>query len=143
MPEETAAALEGGWLHSGDLATVDESGFIYIVDRKKDMIISGGFNVYSREIEDVIAEVPAVSAVAVIGVPDEKWGEAVKAVVVARPGETIDAGQLIDAVRLRKGAHQAPKSIEVVSAMPLTAVGKIDKKALREKFWAGHERSVH
>jgi fatty-acyl-CoA synthase len=143
MPEETAQALSGDWLHTGDLALRDERGFVYIVDRKKDMIVTGGFNVYSREIEDVIAQAPGVSAVAVIGVPDDRWGEAVKAVVVARPGETIDPHALIAMVKSRKGAHQAPKSVDVVERLPLTPVGKIDKKALREPYWAGHERRVH
>ncbi|ABQ68269.1 AMP-dependent synthetase and ligase [Rhizorhabdus wittichii RW1] len=143
MPEETAQALKDGWLHSGDLATVDADGFVYIVDRKKEMIITGGFNVYSREIEDVIAELPEISAVAVIGVPDDKWGEAVKAVVVARPGEQVDPARLIELVRARKGAHQAPKTVDIVDRMPLTAVGKIDKKALRGRFWADQERMVH
>ena len=143
MPEQTEEAFSGGWLHTGDLAMKDDRGFLYIVDRKKDMIITGGFNVYSREIEDVIAQAPGVSAVAVIGVPDEKWGEAVKAVVVARPGSTLDPQSLIDLVRDKKGAHQAPKSVDVVERLPHTAVGKIDKKALRGTYWSGQERKVH
>jgi fatty-acyl-CoA synthase len=143
MPEQTAEAFSGGWLHTGDLAVKDDRGFIYIVDRKKDMIISGGFNVYSREIEDVIAQAPGVSAVAVIGVPDDKWGEAVKAVVAARPGETIDPQGLIDLVRRRKGPHQTPKTIDVIERLPMTAVGKVDKQALRSRYWAGQQRKVH
>ncbi|MEA5456303.1 AMP-binding protein [Sinomonas sp. JGH33] len=142
-PQETAEALRGDWLHTGDLALEDDRGFFHIVERKKDMIISGGFNVYSREIEDVIAEDPAVAAVAVIGVPDERWGEAVTAVVVPRPGATIDATLMIEAVKRRKGGHQAPKSVEIVDQLPLTAVGKVDKKRLRERYWAGSERKVH
>jgi fatty-acyl-CoA synthase len=143
MPEQTAEALRGDWLHTGDLACRDGNGFFYIIDRKKDMIVSGGFNVYSREIEEVIAQAPAVSAVAVIGVPDEKWGEAVKAVVVARPGESIDPQSLMDLVRSKKGPHQTPKSMDVVERLPLTSVGKIDKKALREPYWAGRSRRVN
>jgi fatty-acyl-CoA synthase len=143
MPEQTAEALRGDWLHTGDLACRDGNGFFYIIDRKKDMIVSGGFNVYSREIEEVIAQAPAVSAVAVIGVPDEKWGEAVKAVVVARPGESIDPQSLMDLVRSKKGPHQTPKSVDVVERLPLTSVGKIDKKALREPYWAGRSRRVN
>lgn len=142
-PEETAAALRGGWLHTGDLAVQDERGFFHIVERKKDMIISGGFNVYSREIEDVIAEDPAVAAVAVIGVPHERWGEAVTAVVVPRPGATVDSAAVIEEVRLRKGKHQAPKSVEVVAELPVTAIGKVDKKKLREHYWDGATRQVH
>lgn len=143
MPEQTAETLSGGWLHTGDLAIKDEGGFVYIVDRKKDMIVTGGFNVYSREIEDVISQAPAVSAVAVIGVPDDQWGEAVKAVVVARPGETIDSSALIEMVKNRKGSHQAPKTIDVVERLPQTSVGKIDKKALRELYWVGRDRRVN
>jgi fatty-acyl-CoA synthase len=143
MPDQTAEALRGGWLHTGDLAVRDEGGFVYIVDRKKDMIVTGGFNVYSREIEDVIAQSPVVSAVAVIGVPDDRWGEAVKAVVVARPGATVDPQSLIELVKRRKGAHQAPKSVDVVERLPLTSVGKIDKKLLREHYWAGLTRRVN
>jgi fatty-acyl-CoA synthase len=143
MPRESAEALSGDWLHTGDLATCDEGGFIYIVDRKKDMIVTGGFNVYSREIEDVIAEVPGVSAVAVIGVPDDKWGEAVKAVVVPRPGEAIDSLAVIEAVKAKKGPHQAPKSVDIVERLPVTSIGKIDKKALRESYWGARQRRVN
>jgi len=106
------------------------------------MIISGGFNVYPREVEDVLATHPAVAAVAVIGVPDEKWGEAVKAVVVLRAGVRVEAGELIDLVRAKKGAVQAPKSVDFVEALPLTAVGKPDKKALRAPYWSGAGRAV-
>jgi fatty-acyl-CoA synthase len=142
QPEQTAEALSGEWLHTGDLAMKDDQGFLYIVDRKKDMIITGGFNVYPKEIEDVISSLPGVSAVAVIGVPDERWGEAVKAVVVARPGQALDGANIIQAVRARKGAHQTPKSVEIVESLPLTAVGKIDKKALRAPHWSGRGREV-
>ena len=120
-----------------------DAGFFHIVDRKKDMVISGGFNVYPREIEDVLADDPSVSMVAVIGVPDPKWGEAVKAFVVPRPGATPDTDALIASVRPRKGPHYAPKSIEVVDQLPLTKVGKIDKKALRATYWADLERAVN
>ncbi|RYE43136.1 MAG: acyl-CoA synthetase [Hyphomicrobiales bacterium] len=143
LPDEAAKALAGGWLHTGDLATQDEDGFVYIVERAKDMIITGGFNVYSREIEDVISRDPSVSSVAVIGVPDRKWGEAVTAIVVPRPGSSIDTEHLVNLVREKKGSHQAPKSIEVVDQLPVTAVGKIDKKSLRSKYWDGHDRLVN
>jgi fatty-acyl-CoA synthase len=142
-PDETEAALRNGWLHTGDLAVQDDRGFFHIVERKKDMIISGGFNVYSREIEDVIAEDPSVAAVAVIGVPHERWGEAVTAVVVPRPGAAVDGPALIEKVRQRKGKHQAPKSVEVVAELPVTAIGKIDKKKLRGRYWDGATRLVH
>ncbi|WP_246263657.1 AMP-binding protein [Caulobacter soli] len=143
MPDETAEALSGDWLHTGDLAMRDDRGFLYIVDRKKDMIVTGGFNVYPKEIEDVIATLPEVSMVAVIGVPDDKWGEAVKAVVVARPGARVDAQAIIDIVRQRKGAHQTPKSVEVVESLPVTSVGKVDKKVIRAAYWDGRERMVN
>ena len=142
-PAETAEVLRNGWLRTGDMAYRSDAGFFHIVDRKKDMVISGGFNVYPREIEDVLADDPSVSAVAVIGVPDPKWGEAVKAFVVPRPGATPDTDALIASVRARKGPHHAPKSIEVVDQLPLTKVGKIDKKVLRATYWADLESAVH
>jgi len=141
--EETADALRGGWLHTGDMAYRDGGGYFHIVDRKKDMVVSGGFNIYPSEIENVLTEDPRVATAAVIGVPDPKWGEAVKAFVTARPGHTVDVDALIASVKSRKGSHCAPKSIEVVDALPLTAVGKIDKKALRATYWKGFERAVN
>lgn len=142
-PAETAEVLRNGWLRTGDMAYRSDAGFFHIVDRKKDMVISGGFNVYPREIEDVLADDPSVSMAAVIGVPDPKWGEAVKAFVVPRPGATPDPDALMASVKQRKGPHYAPKSIEVVDQLPLTKVGKIDKKALRATYWAGLERAVN
>jgi fatty-acyl-CoA synthase len=133
-PELTAEVFRNGWLHTGDVAIRDPDGFLRIVDRTKDMIVSGGFNIYPREIEDVIAEHPAVSQVAVIGVPHPKWGEAVKALVVARAGQTPNVEELIAMVATRKGAFQAPKLVELIDAIPQTALGKPDKKALRAKF---------
>jgi fatty-acyl-CoA synthase len=135
-PELTAEALRGGWLHTGDVAVRDAGGFLRIVDRTKDMIVSGGFNIYPREIEDIISEHPAVSRVAVIGVPHPKWGEAVKALVVTRSGVTASADELIALVAERKGSFQAPKFVEFIDAIPQTPLGKPDKKALRAKF--GH-----
>jgi fatty-acyl-CoA synthase len=142
-PDETEKALEGGWLHTGDVARQDVDGFLTIVDRKKDMIISGGFNVYPREIEDVIATHSSVAAVAVVGVPDEKWGEAVKAVVVLRDGATVDIHELIAFVKERKGSHHAPKSVDIVDSLPLSPLGKPDKKSLRERYWGAADRRVH
>ncbi len=133
-PEETRRALRHGWLYTGDLARRDADGYYYIVGRSKDMIISGGFNVYPAEIEDVLTAHPAVSAAAVIGVPDPKWGEAVLAVVVLRPGAGPDAASIIAAVREAKGAVYAPKRVEFVDALPVTALGKPDKKTLRARF---------
>jgi fatty-acyl-CoA synthase len=142
-PEMTGDTLRGGWLHTGDMATKDHDGYLTIVDRRKDMIVSGGFNVFPREVEDVLSTHPAISMAAVVGVPDDKWGEAVKAVVVAKPGASVDEQELIALVRERKGPVYAPKSVEFVDAIPLTAVGKADKKVLRAKYWSGQDRLVH
>lgn len=141
-PEETAKAFEGGWLHTGDMARRDKDGFYYIVDRVKDMIVSGGFNVFPREVEDELAAHPAVAAAAVIGVPDDTWGESVKAVVVLRAGASASAAELIAHVRERKGPVQAPKSIDFVEALPVTSLGKPDKKALRAPYWKGATRNI-
>ena len=149
LPDETAATFRDGWLHTGDIAREDEDGFWYIVDRTKDMIVTGGFNVFPREVEDVIAEHPAVAQVGVIGVPDEKWGEAVTAVVVLRPGETGDEAALARvteeiqaSVKEHKGSVQSPKQVVFRDELPLTPLGKPDKKALRSEFWQGRERAV-
>ena len=141
-PEQTAETLKNGWLHTGDIARTDERGYLFILDRKKDMIVSGGFNVFPREIEDVLAAHPDVAVVAVIGVPDDKWGEAVTAVIVPKPGAQPREQELIDLVRQRKGATHAPKQVKFVSALPMTGVGKVDKKVLRAKFWEGRDRMV-
>ena len=145
MPEQTAEAFAGGWLHTGDVGQLDEEGFLYIIDRTKDMIVTGGFNVFPREVEDVLATHPAVGQVAVVGVPDEQWGEAVKAVIVLRPGtepgpELVQALQAL--VKQAKGSVQSPKSVDFVDAIPVTPVGKPDKKALRARYWQGSERAV-
>ena len=144
QPDETAETFRDGWLHTGDVAREDEDGFWFIVDRTKDMIVTGGFNVFPREVEDVVAEHPAVAQVGVIGTPDEKWGEAVTAIVVLRDGaeltDEVDRGDQA-AVKERKGAVQSPKQVIVTDALPLTGLGKPDKKALRAQYWTG-ERSV-
>jgi fatty-acyl-CoA synthase len=141
--EETAEALRGGWLRTGDLGVRDDEGFLHLVDRKKDMIVTGGFNVYPKEIEDVLTGHDSVRAAAVIGLPDDRWGESVTAFVVPRPGAAVDVAALTALVKERKGAHQAPKRVEVVPELPTTGVGKIDKKALRAAHWAGEDRRVH
>lgn len=145
MPEQTAEAFEGGWLHTGDVGKLDEDGFLYIVDRTKDMIVTGGFNVFPREVEDVLTGHDAVAQVVVIGVPDEQWGEAVKAVVVLKPGvegsdELVTDMQAL--VKDAKGSVQSPKSIDFVEAIPLTPVGKPDKKTVRAQYWEGTDRGV-
>jgi fatty-acyl-CoA synthase len=141
-PEETAKTFEHGWLHTGDVAKRDAQGFLTIVDRVKDMVISGGFNIFTREVEDCLSSHPAVAACAVIGVPHPRWGEAVAAFVVVRPGCSVDGDELITLVKDKKGSVQAPKTVEFVPALPLTAVGKVDKKVLRARHWDGAERSV-
>ncbi|MBP6900680.1 MAG: AMP-binding protein [Burkholderiaceae bacterium] len=142
-PEETAKAFRHGWLYTGDLARRDEHGFLYIVDRSKDMIISGGFNVYPREVEDALGLHPAVAAAAVVGVPDDKWGEAVRALVVLRAGHQATAEELMALVREKKGAVHAPKAIDFVDSLPVTGLGKLDKKAIRARYWQGQQRGVH
>lgn len=141
-PETTAETLKNGWLHTGDIARADERGYMYILDRKKDMIVSGGFNIFPREVEDVLSQHPDVAMVAVVGMPDDKWGEAVTAVVVAREGAQPNADELISLVKARKGSAHAPKQIRFVKELPMTGVGKIDKKVLRASFWAGRARMV-
>jgi fatty-acyl-CoA synthase len=145
MEEQTAETLSGDWLHTGDVGRFDDDGFLYIVDRTKDMVITGGFNVFPREVEDVISAHAAVNTVVVVGVPDEKWGEAVKAVVVLSPGfEPNDelTAEIQALVKQAKGSQQSPKSVDYVDEVPLTAVGKPDKKAVRARYWTGVERSV-
>ncbi|MFD4350297.1 AMP-binding protein [Streptomyces coelicoflavus] len=143
LPDETEAALKGGWLHTGDLARQDTDGLFYIVDRKKDMIVSGGFNIYAGEVEAVLTTHPSVSSAAVIGVPDSRWGEIVTAFVVPRPERRVDALALQSYVKRVKGSMYTPKKVVVVDSLPTTAVGKVDKKKLRAPYWAGATRDVH
>jgi len=131
LNQETFA---GGWLHTGDVAVKDPDGFMRIVDRKKDMIVTGGFNVFPSEIENVIARHPSVAQVCVFGTPDARWGEAVTAAIVLRPGKSLEVAEIVALVREHKGPVQAPKRVEFVDAIPQTAVGKPDKKALRRRF---------
>jgi fatty-acyl-CoA synthase len=142
-PEETAATLRDGWLCTGDIGVRDERGYFAIVDRKKDMIISGGFNVYPKEVERVLFSHPGVADACVVGVPDPKWGEAVKALVVPTGDTPVDAEELIAYVKARKGSVLAPKTVDFVDAIPLTSVGKHDKKAVRASYWERAERSVN
>ena len=142
QPDLTRDLFRGGWLHTGDIARMDERGYMFILDRKKDMVVSGGFNIYPREVEDALSTHPGVANSGVVGAPDEKWGEAVVAFVVRKEGAQIDERELIQLVKDKKGAAHAPKRIEFVDALPLTPVGKVVKKALRAKFWSGRERQV-
>jgi long-chain acyl-CoA synthetase len=143
-PQATAEAVRDGWLYTGDLATVDEEGYIYIVDRKKDMIITGGENVFSTEVENVVYTHPAVLEAAVVGVPDATWGEAIKAIVVLKPGASATEEEIIAYCRSRIAHFKVPRSVDFYEgALPKSGSGKILKRELREKYWAGHERRVH
>ncbi len=143
-PEESAKALIGdGWLRTGDAGILDEEGYLFIQDRIKDMIITGAENVYPAEVESAIYGHPAVADVAVIGVPDPKWGEAVKAMVVLKPGHDADAAAIITHARERIAGFKCPKSVDFISALPRNPSGKILRRSLREPFWAGHERRVN
>ena len=141
-PDLTEEVLKDGWLHTGDIARQDEQGYLYIVDRKKDMIVSGGFNIYPMEIESVLYEHPAVAMASVIGIPDAKWGESVKALVTIRPNQSITEEDLIKFCKDRKGSIFAPKSIDFVDSIPLTHLGKPNKKALRDQYWKNQHRKV-
>jgi long-chain acyl-CoA synthetase len=143
QPEETARALRDGWFWTGDLAHMDEDGYVYIVDRAKDMIISGGENVYSIEVEEAIAAHPAVLEVAIIGVPDDAWGERVHAVVVRRPGQTLEEAGLRAFCRERIAGYKCPRTIDFVDALPKSGPGKVLKRELRARYWGGHARLVH
>jgi long-chain acyl-CoA synthetase len=135
QPENTAKALvEGGWFRSGDGAYRDEDGYIYLQDRSKDMIISGGENIYPAEIENVLYDHPAVAQAAVIGVPHPRWGETPKAVVVARPGEAVTGEELIEFTRSRLARYKCPTSIEFTDELPRNATGKVLKKVLRDRY---------
>jgi acyl-CoA synthetase (AMP-forming)/AMP-acid ligase II len=142
QPEETGKALEGGWFHTGDGGYLD-GAYTVISDRKKDVIITGGENVSSIEVEDCLYRHPAVGEVAVIGVPDEKWGETIKALVVVRPGETTSEIDLITHCRDRLAHFKAPTSIEFRDVLDRTATGKLQKYKLRQPYWAGREKSVN
>lgn len=141
-PDITAETLKSGWLHTGDVARRDERGYMFILDRKKDMIVSGGFNIFPREVEDVLTQHADVAMCAVVGVPDDKWGEAVTAVVVARDGAKPNEEELIALVKAKKGSAHAPKHVQFVKELPMTGVGKVDKKVLKAGFWAGRDRMV-
>jgi len=142
QPAMTAAVLKDGWYRSGDIARRDPDGLYYIVDRAKDMIVSGGENIYSAEIENVLSTHPAVAAVAVIGVPDPRWGEAVKAIVIPRAGHIASAEDLIAHCRAKLSGYKVPKSIDFTQSFPLVPSGKVSKKDLRARYWEGHERGV-
>jgi long-chain acyl-CoA synthetase len=142
-PEATARAIRDGWLHTGDAGYLDEDGFIYIQDRVKDMIVSGGENIYPAEVESCLFGHPAVADVAVIGVPDEKWGEAVKAVVVLKPDTAVGAEELIEFCKGKIANYKRPRSVDFVTALPRNPTGKVLKRELRKPYWEGKDRNVN
>lgn len=142
-PEETAAVLRDGWIHTGDIASIDEDRYIYILDRVKDMIITGGENVHCPEVENVLYKHPEVLEAAVIGIPDDIWGEAVKAIVVRTPGSEVDAEALIEHCKASIAGFKCPRTIDFVDALPKSGVGKVLKHELREPYWKGQTRAVH
>ena len=142
-PAETSAAFLDDWLRTGDLATIDDEGYVNIVDRRKDVILTGGENVYSTEVEYALAEHPGVREAAVIGVPDERWGEAVKAVVALREDHEADEASLIAHCKERLASFKVPKSVDFVEELPRTGSGKITKRPLRERYWQDRDRRVH
>jgi acyl-CoA synthetase (AMP-forming)/AMP-acid ligase II len=143
LPEETKKSIKDGWFYTGDMAVMDEEGYVTIVDRKKDMILTGGENVYSTEVENVLYMHPAILECAVIGVPDQKWGEAVKGIVVFKPGQKATEQEIIQFCKDRMAHYKAPKSIDFINALPRTGSGKIQKKGLRDQYWEGYEKKVH
>lgn len=141
-PDATAEALADGWMHTGDAGSLDADGYLYVSDRVKDMIISGGENIYPREIEDVLFQLPAVADAAVIGVPDEKWGETVKAVIQVKDGETLTEAEVRAHCRANLGGFKQPSSVDFIDQIPRNLSGKVLKKDLRAPYWEGHDRSV-
>ncbi|MEO0249769.1 MAG: AMP-binding protein, partial [candidate division WOR-3 bacterium] len=141
-PEDTAETIRNGWVHTGDMGRYDEQGYIYIVDRKRDMICSGGENVYPREIEEILYQHPAVHEAAVFGIPDDYWVERVHAAIVLKPNMTATEKEIIDFCKAKLARYKAPKSVEFMQALPKTPSGKILKRELREKYWVGKDRRV-
>jgi acyl-CoA synthetase (AMP-forming)/AMP-acid ligase II len=142
-PDASGEALEDGWFHTGDGGSIDDGGYLTISDRKKDVIITGGENVSSIEVEDAVFSHPAVAEVAVIGIPDDKWGELVTALVVLAEGEQVSEEELIAHTKARIASYKAPKRVEFREAIPRTATGKIQKFKLRDEFWSASDRQVN
>ena len=141
-PEATAEALKDGWLHTGDLGMMDEDGYVFLIDRKKDIIISGGYNIYAREVEEVLNNHEAVAEAAVFGIPDPEWGESVKAVVALKPGVQATENELTEFCRKSLASYKKPKSIDFLSELPKSSLGKIAKKELKDKYWQGYNRRI-
>ena len=143
LPEATAEALKDGWVYTGDIGYRDSKGFLFLVDRKKDMIISGAFNIYPAEIERILIRHPAVQEVAVIGVPDDQWGEAVKAIVVLKPGAKATQQELLDFCKQNGVGFRTPKTVDFINEIPRNPYGKVDKKSLRQPYWERLAKSIH
>jgi len=141
-PEETAETFLNGWVHTGDMGRYDENGYIYIVDRKKDMIVTGGENVYPREVEEVLYQHPAVQEAAVFGIPDDYWVEKVHAAIVIKQGAQATSAEIVEFCKERLARYKAPKSVEFMETLPKTPSGKILKRELRDTYYAGKERKV-
>lgn len=140
--EATAETFRDGWCYTGDVGYIDEHGYLFLLDRRKDMIITGGFNVYPREIENVVSELPGIREVAVLGAPDERWGEAITAFVSTVDGSALTPADVIAHCRERLGGYKVPKRVEILADLPKGGTGKINKPALRDRLWAGQERRV-
>jgi len=141
-PQATAEALRGGWLHTGDIGMLDETGYLFLLDRAKDLIISGGNNVYPREVEEVIVQHAAVNTAVVFGIPHEYWGEAVHALVVLEPGASASEHDIIDHCGRNMAGYKKPKSVEFTDALPVSGYGKVMRREIREKYWVGHEGRI-
>jgi long-chain acyl-CoA synthetase len=141
-PEATAQTLRDGWLHTGDLGSMDRHGYVYIQDRSKDLIISGGENVYPREVEEALMQHASISEVCVIGVPDDLWGESVKALVVLKPCASATAEEIIAFAAERIAGYKKPKSVDFLPELPKNAYGKVLKRELRDRYWKGRELKV-
>jgi len=139
----THAAAPDGWFRTGDVAVMHPDGYVEIKDRSKDMIISGGENIYPAEVESALCDHPDVAEAAVIGIPDDKWGEAVKAIVVMKPGKSADATEIINFTRTRIAGYKTPKSVDFIEALPRNPSGKILRRDLRDPYWAGKDRQVN
>jgi long-chain acyl-CoA synthetase len=142
LPELTGETLRNGWYHTGDLGKMDEGRYIYIVDRKKDMIISGGENIYPKEIEDVLFQHPEVAEAAVVGIPDDNWGEVIKALVVKKVGSSVTEADLFEHCKQNLASFKKPRSIEFVDALPRSAAGKVLKHEIRAQYWHNRDRKV-
>jgi Acyl-CoA synthetases (AMP-forming)/AMP-acid ligases II len=142
LPDESAKAIRGGWMHTGDAGRMDDRGYVYIVDRIKDMVVTGGENVYSAEVENALAKHPAVAACAVIGIPDDQWGERVHAVVVKQAQSECCDGDLQEHCREHIANYKVPRSFEFVDELPLSGAGKILKRVLRQKYWETRDAGV-